>query len=169
MNDSNTASGDRFDDQVRWFSETLDRLAGSYRYLVVYGHKSIFGSEIIDSQVARKLRPQWYPVFRKYRVDLVLSGHDHIYSRTFALDGDLPAADPAQGTFYLDMGSSGDKRRPLDESLTASPRYAKVMDLKEPGQSCACNVEVDDTCMNVTVYNLEGQVVDSFTIPCKIQ
>ena len=140
MNNSDTATGARFNDQVRWFSETLDRLAGTYQYLVVFEHKSIFGSEIVDSVVARRLRPQWYPVFQKYRVDLVLSGHDHIYSRTFALDGDQVTTDPDAGTFYLDMGSSGDKRRPLDASLTGSPRHAKVMDLKELGQSCAANI-----------------------------
>ena len=167
MNNSDIATGDRFNDQVRWFGETLDRLAGTYQYLVVFEHKSVFGSEIIDSVVGRRLRPQWYPVFQKYRVDLVLSGHDHIYSRTFALDGDQVAADPANGTFYLDMGSSGDKRRPLDPSLTDSPRYAKVMDLKELDQSCAANIEVDETCLKVTVYNQHRQIVDSFSIPRK--
>ena len=111
MHNSDTSSGPRFKDEVLWFGETLDRLAGSYQYLVVFEHKSIFGSEIVDSAVARNLRPQWAPVFQKYRVDLVLSGHDHIYSRTFALDGDQPTEDPEAGTFYLDMGSSGDKRR----------------------------------------------------------
>ena len=167
MNNSDTATGTRFNDQVRWFSETLDRLAGTYQYLVVFEHKSIFGSEIVDSVVARRLRPQWYPVFQKYRVDLVLSGHDHIYSRTFALDGDQVTTDPDAGTFYLDMGSSGDKRRPLDASLTGSPRHAKVMDLKELGQSCAANIEVDENCLKVTVYNQHREVVDSFSVPRK--
>ena len=167
MNNSDIASGPRFNEQVTWFEETLDHLAGTYKYLVVYEHKSIFGSGLVDPVVGRELRPQWFPVFQKYRVDLVLSGHDHIYSRTFALDGDKPAKDPAVGTFYLDMGSSGDKRRPLDETLTDSPRYAKVMDLKELGQSCAANVEVDDTCLKVTVYNQDRQVVDGFTVPRK--
>ena len=167
MNNSDIASGARFDDQVRWFSETLDRLAGTYQYLIVYEHKSIFGSEIVDSVVAKKLRPQWYPVFQKYRVDLVLSGHDHIYSRTFALDGDRPTRDPAAGTYYLDMGSSGDKRRPLDQSLTESSRHAKVLDFKESGQSCACNIEVNDTYLNVTVYDQTRKVVDQFTVPAK--
>jgi len=167
MNNSDIAYGARFNDQVRWFSETLDRLAGTYQYLVVYEHKSVFGSEIVDSVVARRLRPQWYPVFQQYRVDLVLSGHDHIYSRTFALDGDRPTNDPAAGTYYLDMGSSGDKRRPLDPSLTESTRHAKILDLKESGQSCACNIEVDDTCLKVTVYDQTRTVVDQFTIPAK--
>jgi hypothetical protein len=167
MNNSDIAAGPRFDDEARWFVETMDRLAGTYQYLVVYEHKSIFGSEIVDPVVSRQLRPQWYPIFQKYKVDLVLSGHDHIYSRTFALDGDQPAKDPANGTYYLDMGSSGDKRRPLDSSLSGSPRYAKLMDLPKTGESCACNIEVSDSQMKITVYNHLGQVVDGFTIPAK--
>ena len=167
MDNSDISAGARFADEVQWFEKTLDSLQGTYQYLVVYEHKSIFGSEIVDSNVARCLRPQWFPVFQKYKVDLVLSGHDHIYSRTFALDGDRPSADPSRGTYYLDMGSSGDKRRPLDKSLTESTRHAKVIDLKETGQSCACNIEVDDTRMKVTVYDQERNVVDAFTIPAK--
>ena len=167
MNNSDIASGARFNEQVKWFEETLDRLEGSYQYLVVYEHKSIFGSEIVDAAVARNLRPQWYPVFQKYKVDLVLSGHDHIYSRTVALDGDRPTEDLSAGTWYLDMGSSGDKRRPLDKSLTESPRHAKVFDLKECNRSCACNIEVDERQMTVTVYNQHGKIVDGFVIPAK--
>ena len=167
MNNSDIASGARFNEQVKWFEETLDRLEGSYQYLVVYEHKSIFGSEIVDAAVARNLRPQWYPVFQKYKVDLVLSGHDHIYSRTVALDGDRPTEDLSAGTWYLDMGSSGDKRRPLDKSLTESSRHAKVFDLKECDRSCACNIEVDERQMTVTVYNQHGKIVDGFVIPAK--
>ena len=167
MNNSDIASGERFDEQVQWFEQTLDRLKGTYKYLIVYEHKSIFGSEIIDEVVAQELRPQWYPVFQKYRVDVVFSGHDHIYSRTFALDGDQLAKTPEEGTYYLDMGSSGDKRRPLDESLTGSFRHAKVMDLRELRQSCASTVEVDDNQLKVTVYNQDGQIVDGFTVPRK--
>ena len=167
MNNSDVAAGPRFDEEVQWFEATLDRLADTYQYLVVFEHKSIFGSEIVDEVVAKELRPQWFPVFQKYRVDLVLSGHDHIFSRTYPLDGDQVADNPAHGTFYLDMGSSGDKRRPLDASLTESPRHAKVMDLKESGQSCACNIEVDDAQMTVTVYDQDRHVVDGFTIPAK--
>ena len=169
MNNSDVAAGPRFDEEVQWFETTLNRLQGTYQYLVVFEHKSVFGSEIVDEVVAKKLRPQWFPVFQKYKVDLVLSGHDHIYSRTYALDGDQPAEDPAKGTYYLDMGSSGDKRRPLDPSLTDSPRHAKVMNLKETGQSCACNIEVDDNRMKVTVYDQDRHVVDGFTIPAKRQ
>jgi len=168
MNNSNTASGPRFDDQAEWFAKTLDSLEGSYKYLIVMMHKSIFGSSVIDSVVAKKLRPQWSPLFSKYNVDLVLSGHDHIYSRTCQLDGGKETTDRKKGTYYLDMGSSGDKRRVPDKSLVEGDGlHQKVINLKELDQSCACNIEVSRRKMKVTVYDKDRKIADSFVIKAK--
>ena len=158
MDNSNVATGPRFEDQVKWFEKTLDSLKGTYQYLVVYEHKSIYGSSKIDAVVAARLRPQWAPVFKKYGVDLVLSGHDHIYSRTSQIDG----------TYYLDMGSSGDKRRALDESVAQGDGiHEKVLDLKGDALCCGSNIKVSSRKMKITVYNQYKQVVDSFTIKAK--
>ena len=74
----------------------------------------------------------------------------------------------ACGTFYLDMGSSGDKGRSPDESLVEGDAlHARVIDLKATGQSCACNIEVDSGQMCVTVYDQHPQVIDRFTIPAR--
>ena len=167
MNNSNVASGARFDSQARWFEKTLDSLSGTYKYLIVFMHKSIYGSSIVDGVVAKKLRPQWAPLFSKYDVDLVLSGHDHIYSRTYQLYDGKPTSD-GKGTYYLDMGSSGDKRRSVDASLSEQDGiHQKVIDLKTLGLSFACNVEVTSRNMKVTVYNQNKEIVDSFTIKAK--
>ncbi|MBQ1886274.1 MAG: metallophosphoesterase family protein [Bacteroidales bacterium] len=167
MNNSNVASGARFDSQARWFEKTLDSLSGTYKYLIVFMHKSIYGSSIVDGVVAKKLRPQWAPLFSKYDVDLVLSGHDHIYSRTYQLYDGKPTSD-GMGTYYLDMGSSGDKRRSVDASLSEQDGiHQKVIDLKTLGLSFACNVEVTSRNMKVTVYNQNKEIVDSFTIKAK--
>jgi hypothetical protein len=65
------------------------------------------------------------------------------------------------------MGSSGDKRRPLDPSLTESPRHAKVLDLRELDMSCACTVDVEANRLLVTVYDQHGHTVESFAVPRK--
>ena len=158
MNNSNVATGPRFDDQVNWFEKTVESLKGTFQYLVVYEHKSIYGSTKIDAVVAARLRPQWAPVFKRFGVDLVLSGHDHIYSRTREISG----------TYYLDMGSSGDKRRALDESVAEGDGiHGKVLDLKGEALCCGANVEVNRRQMKVTVYNQRKEVVDSFIIKAK--
>ena len=163
MNDSNQSKGIKFDEQVKWFIKTLEELRGSYDFLVVLEHKSLFGSTIIDSAVAKNLTPMWYPLFNKYHVNLVLSGHDHIYSRTYPLEGLTPKAND-KGTIYLDLGSSGNKRRNVDTSLLYSELHAKVIDLKEQDTSLGAIVKVIDKEMLVKVYNLLGEVVDEFVI-----
>lgn len=158
MNNSNISRGEKFDDQARWFQHTLDSLKGTYQYLIVLMHKSVYGSSIIDSNVGKYIRPQWSPIFQKYNVDLVLSGHDHVYSRTNQING----------TYYLDMGSSGNKRRAVDTSLSESDGiHAKVIDLKGKELSFAANIQVSKKKMIVTVYNQHKQIADQFTIKAK--
>ena len=168
MNNSNISRGEKFDEQAKWFQHTLDSLKGTYQYLIVLMHKSVYGSSIIDSNVGKYIRPQWSPIFQKYNVDLVLSGHDHVYSRTHQLDGDHKSTIKNKGTFYLDMGSSGNKRRAVDTSLSESDGiHAKVIDLKTKELSFAANIQVSKKKMTVTVYNQHKQVADQFTIKAK--
>lgn len=163
MNDSNQSVGIKFDEQVKWFIKTIEELRGSYDFLVVLEHKSLFGSTIIDSAVAKNLTPMWYPIFNKYHVNLVLSGHDHIYSRTYPISGSTPSVSN-NGTIYLDLGSSGNKRRNADASLLYSKLHAKVIDLKEQDTSLGAIVNVVDKKLSIEVYNLVGEVVDEFVI-----
>ena len=163
MNDSNTSYGPRFDDQVEWFHRVMQDMKGQYTFLVVVEHKSLFGSSLIDPAVRKYLTPMWHPIFNEYHVNLVLSGHDHIYSRTYPLEGLTPKAND-KGTIYLDLGSSGNKRRNVDTSLLYSELHAKVIDLKEQDTSLGAIVKVIDKEMLVKVYNLLGEVVDEFVI-----
>ena len=163
MNDSNTSYGPRFDDQVKWFHEVMKETNGQYDFLVVAEHKSLFGSKNIDPAVRNYLTPMWYPIFNEYHVNLVLSGHDHIYSRTHPLAGIEPIVSK-KGTIYLDLGTSGNKRRNVDESLLNSDIHAKVIDLKAQADSLGAIVEVNDKVMSVKIYNLAKEVVDEFVI-----
>jgi 3',5'-cyclic AMP phosphodiesterase CpdA len=66
----------------------------------------------------KKLREAWQPVFDRYRVDLVLQGHDHSYGRSGLVVGEnLPtgasARDPNAGTVYV-VSVSGPKLYSLD-------------------------------------------------------
>lgn len=167
MLDSNTASSTKLDEEVTWFKETLKKLEGTYQYLVVFEHKSIYGSTQEDSSVSKKIRPQWYPVFDEFGVDLVVSGHDHMHSRTFRLYNNMVSDDPLKGTYYLDLGSSGNKRRTLDNTTTTDGLHEKVIDIKELGISLGAYINVNDKRMIVSCYNQNGELVDSFTIISK--
>ena len=165
---SDVSSGSRFTDEVKWFKQVMSAMEGKYQYSVVYMHKSIYSSAENDSSVAKNMRPQWYPVFSDANIDLVLSGHDHMYSRTYRLYNNKKSLDATKGTYYLDLGSSGDKTRNPDSTLVEGGTFhEKVIDLKKLGYSVATNVEVSDTEMHVSIYNQYEKKVDEFTIKAK--
>jgi hypothetical protein len=107
---------DSGDAQTRWIEATLAAARGdsSIDWIVVQLHR--YGR-----------RPVWLPLFDRYEVDLVLSGHDHGYERSFPVRGFEPAADgdadnprphpvttvdsgvfdTSQGTVHLVLGGDG--------------------------------------------------------------
>lgn len=155
--DSNKASSAMIDREVEWFRNTIMPLKGTYDYLVVLEHKSIFGSYKSDHVVAGQFRPKWAPVLREAGVDLVLSGHDHMFHRSVSIGG----------TYYLGMGTSGRKTRTPDEMLYTDGIQALVLDLKSSGQVMGATIDVDRDKMTVTVYDLSGATVDRFDVPKK--
>ena len=153
MNDSNHTSGIRFDDQVEWFKEVIIPLNSKYKFTIVFEHKSIFGSLIEDSGVGKYLRPIWHNLFKEAKVDLVISGHDHMYSRTKMIDG----------VYYLDMGTSGTKRRKLDSSLSINDGYHdRIIDIYSLEYSCGSIIDINNNCLEVKVYNQFNEVIDIF-------
>ena len=157
MADSNTPRTSMFDREAEWFGQVVESQAGTYDYLVVMEHKGIFGSYTNDSGVAKYMRPLWAPVFRKAGVDLVLCGHDHMFSRSVCIGG----------TYYLDMGTSGKKVRTPDEGLYNDGLHEKVLDLKASGQCMGAVINVGRQSMEVKVYELDGSLIDSFCITKK--
>ncbi len=165
--DSNTVSNAKIDEEATWFRNTIKSLEGTFQYLVVFGHKSIYGSTIEDSSVSKKIRPQWYPIFDECKVDLVISGHDHMHSRTYQLYNNMVSEDPMLGTYYMDLGSSGNKRRTLDNSTVEDGLHQKILDIKTLGISLGAVISVTDSAMLVECYDQEGVRRDQFTIKAK--
>jgi len=166
--DSDTVSSSKMTQEVNWFKTTIKALEGTYQYLVVLGHKSIYSAYSNDSRVFTTIRPQWYPAFDECGVDLVISGHDHMYSRTYKLyDGkvtDNAGENRYKGTYYLDLGSSGDKTRELEQAILEDGLHVDGPDIKKLGWTLGAHIDVSDKIMKVTVYNQYKNVVDTFSV-----
>jgi acid phosphatase len=95
-------------DQLQWLNEQLRTSKAEWK--IVYGHHPVYssGSYGIDQHLVKVLEP----VFRKYKVDLYMSGHDH----------DLELMRSGSGTFYLISGAGSDTRpvKAGDNSIFAS-------------------------------------------------
>ncbi len=102
------------DAQVAWLRRVLQN--NPNRWTIVTFHHPIFSPASERDNPA--LRAAWKPVLDEFKVDLVLTGHDHTYARTGDLAGrggskNLPtgysqAYDPAIGTVYV-VSVSGPK------------------------------------------------------------
>ena len=71
-------SNEQQDRQAQWLDEVLSE--NTAQWVVCTFHHPIFstGKDRDNSE----LRALWKPIFDKYKVDLVLQGHDHTYGRT---------------------------------------------------------------------------------------
>ena len=165
--DSNTVSNDKINEEVTWFKETIKSLEGTFQYLIVFEHKSIYGSTSIDSSVSKRIKPQWYPVFDECGVDLVLSGHDHEYSRTYKLYNNKISNDETKGTYYLDLGSSGNKRRDLDGTTSSDGLHEEVLDIKNMNISLGALFDVNENRIVVSCIDQNGDTQDFFVIKPK--
>lgn len=80
--------------QINWLTEDL-KAANKASFIIVMMHKGIYDAgghcsnlEGEDGDIAL-IRDQLTPLFTKYGVDLVLQGHDHLYSRSYPLSGKM--------------------------------------------------------------------------------
>jgi len=85
--------------QTRWLESTLAAARGdaSLDWIVVQLHQCACSSaaEGVGSDLG--IRREWLPLFDIYEVDLVLSGHDHGYERSFPVRGPDAGAVPDAG------------------------------------------------------------------------
>ncbi len=101
-------------EQVAWLRSVLEK--NPARWTVVTFHHPVFSPA--RNRDNPELRALWKPVLDEFKVDLVLTGHDHTYARTGDVAGrggsvNLPqgyqqAYDPAIGTVYV-VSVSGPK------------------------------------------------------------
>ena len=132
-------------EQLAWFEKTL--AAASEEWVIVFQHHPIYSSGITHGSDER-LRSVLEPLLMKYGVDLMLTGHDHIYERS----------KPQHDITHFVTGSGG-KLRPGDVRPD-QPFSAKVNDRT----NVFLAVEILDDQLVFNAYATDGSVVDSGTI-----
>lgn len=108
-------SNERQEEQVAWLEKVLGD--NPNRWTVLTFHHPIYSSA--RGRDNAKLRDLWQPVFDKYKVDIVLQGHDHTYARSGLVTYQENVATGASfrnqdtGTLYV-VSVSGPKMYNLD-------------------------------------------------------
>jgi calcineurin-like phosphoesterase family protein len=88
-------------------------------WIIVFYHRYIYGSGS-GLEEEKDFRETYHPLFDKYKVDLALQGHLHVYERTYPItfnneDGDEPLVQDnnpnlyknPKGTIFLTVGTGG--------------------------------------------------------------
>lgn len=101
-------------EQLVWLEKTLTDAQRNpvISWVIVLQHHPLYGSSK-GRDNNTKLIEKMAPLYDKYKVDLVLCGHDHHYERQFPLRGGRPTTDKltdyrkGEGTLYMIQGGGG--------------------------------------------------------------
>lgn len=149
----NAAHKQAWDGHLAWLEEVL--ASNPNRWTVVTHHHPIYS--VSNDRDNPGLRSVLRPLYDKYKVDLVLQGHDHAYGRTHKLANDEIVDPAAPGTIYAvsvlgsKMYSIKCKYEPLMACLAGDKQLFQVID-------------VDGDTLSYTCRGMDGQNLDAFLL-----
>jgi hypothetical protein len=148
-------------EQVEWLRAVLRD--NPNRWTILTCHHPFYSPA--GSRDNPELRELWKPLLETYKVDLVLTGHDHTYARTGQLDetvsgnnfptGYQQAYDPEIGTVYV-VSVSGPKMYNITKGEFAV-RVAEDTQLYQI-------ISIGDDVLTYNAYTATGNLYDSFTL-----
>ncbi len=144
---------------------------GEPTWIIVAFHHSLYStSGHVDSDDTIALREGLVPVLQNIGADVVFSGHDHSYTRTFPLyDGQISGSgegtiNGSQSVVYFTIGSSTGTK--FYDTQEGAFYYAAVVLQDE--KPCMTRVDVSDSALTTSTYLLESdgavKLADRLTI-----
>ncbi|MCY1034314.1 metallophosphoesterase [Corallococcus sp. BB11-1] len=133
-----------------------DLAATTQPWKVVFFHHPSWSSGEHGSQLT--MRRQFGPLFEKYGVDLVLTGHDHNYERSKPMLGDAESGKSERGVPYLVVGGGG---ATLRKFATSRPSWSVMRDDAAHG---FLDVEVVEGTLTAKLVKTNGGTLDSFSL-----
>ncbi|TDQ42868.1 Ig-like domain-containing protein [Aureibacillus halotolerans] len=143
-------SANDYEKQAEWLDNDL--AANDKKWTIIAFHQGPYGSTYANERV----QSMWVPIFDKHEVDLVLTGHDHLYLRTYPMNGG-EIVQEGEGTRYVIGGSSGPKFYGLTEK-----NYQEYVYAKEKQIFSAIHIQGDT--LTLTAKAVDGEDVDQFSI-----
>ncbi|MYL33908.1 hypothetical protein GLW05_09880 [Pontibacillus yanchengensis] len=138
--------------QAEWLKQ--DMAASDKQWNIVSFHRSPYHSH--PDRASLDVRHAWTPVFDEAGVDLVLSGHDHAYMRSYPLyDGEKVNQD--KGTTYIIGGSAGPKFYEMGNQPWMKVKF-------DQDKQIYSGVTVDGNELQFNVTANDGETVDAFTM-----
>ncbi|MBQ8393977.1 MAG: metallophosphoesterase [Clostridia bacterium] len=161
-------------DQYAWLVQELENNTATWTVVALHNpvySAGNYGSDPSKNAISLGLRAQLQGIFAEYGVDVVLQGHDHVVSRTHAINGEGEvvserwetsngidySVDP-QGVVYVMNGPAGTQTRNPNENMDSSLyKYAQ----KSNERSWA-EFSIDGNRMTVRVNYVSGNSVATY-------
>ncbi|RLP69674.1 DUF5011 domain-containing protein [Mycetocola reblochoni] len=174
LNINTNARSANEEDHAAFLREVMAEQGEAASWVVVVMHHSLYSAAFhsVEQDVVER-RQALAPVFSELGVDLVLAGHDHIYTRSYLMDGTTPVGDRAaqeesgvtlsaeegQVLYVTGNSASGSKFYGLDAS---SPEAAVKDQSNQPQYT---DVDVSPTALTLTTYQtMDRTVIDEVTL-----
>lgn len=128
------------------------------KWRVVTMHHNPYSASLADDEYSEE-RVLFSSLYDCYDIDLVLCGHDHLYSRTGAMFAGKKA--DGEGTVYVQSSSaSGSNYDPLPEELASFT--VSAFDVRVPTYTA---FRFTDAAIEGTTYRTDtDEIIDSFTV-----
>lgn len=147
-------SNTRLDEQLAWARTQLGRQPSPRWTILAFHHPVYSGSPKRDKPAQREMLQAFCD---EQGVDLVLTGHDHVYLRSLPLRAGKPAAPGERATTYL-SSVSGPKF--YKNETPFADLMAKRLDKAQLFQV----INIAGKRLDLTTHAADGSVVDSLTL-----
>lgn len=154
--------------QLEWLKKDL--AATEQKWKIVALHNPLYspgkyGTDSNKNAVALTLRSLLNPIFAQYKVDLVLNGHDHVYSQSYPIAADGTAIKKSekqkidgvsyyvkpQGTIHLESATAGAQNRGV---MAMGRSYSERMDDSRAGYSYYSAITIEGNKLTVNFYEV---------------
>ncbi|SFM13898.1 purple acid phosphatase family protein [Pelosinus propionicus] len=141
--------------QKNWLEQDL--AATNKKWKIVFLHRPPYHNKVggANSSVKRA----FVPILDKYHVDVVFSGHEHDYARTYPIYNDQVVGSPGKGTIYVTTGRSGTKT--YNDTAASEWNSFFYNPLDEPNYLV---VEIKNQILHVKAYKQSGALIDAWSI-----
>ncbi len=144
-------SNEKYEEQAHWLDQTLHN--NDKKWVVVSFHHPVVSAA--RGRLNESVLSNWKPLLDKYKVDLVLQGHDHTYARGQNIVTGAGEYEKESGTVYV-VSVCGAKMYEL------TPQ--EWMDRKAENTQLFQVVTLDQDQLEYKSYTADGNIYDAFRL-----
>jgi 3',5'-cyclic AMP phosphodiesterase CpdA len=146
--------------QKAWFRRVVAENPATF--IIAWTHRPFYNGSTGNAGHALTNRTNWSPIFDELGVDLVLSGHDHVYVRTSPTFGGEATSDPGKGTVYLNSTAVGDRYMDADPENPFT-NLERILG----GETLGVIVAVGRDAIRLRTFDMSGTIVDEAVLPAR--